>query len=555
MNEHNRLWPLRLVLVLVSGVTGGITAMLFGHHSSQPVLGSYSVPAATALLISVASFVTAVLLAASPNQKLLQFKNWFRDGTRSLQVEPPRGTRQSGLFLGVLALVSFVWLAIRFLAANPEAVDDQLDYLTVATDIQRMGGPAELWGRLWTGTYLEANRHPLYTTALSFCPSFTIAKSFSTFLGGLALVILWWGARRCGNWLIGGIAAVLLATNGTFQDSSTMVACEMLLTCWVLLAWFAVERCVGADWKPTNVQPSTGRPADPPSDFTKLSLAAPWVQSGFVGLWLGLAYLTKASGLFLLVGFQIWSLLVPRLRPWSWVALVVFLLVASPLLVRNARAFGDPLYSFNTRFLFADSFEQGLQRDFRGTWIEAREYLNSHSSRAIAQRALSGLGWEGFILLRSLGPAAMGESRPLVGLVVLLFSVIGTIATDRRLVWAATIWTAIFYFFFAWYVPIAAGDRFLAPIVAVILFFSARGAVILIASNSPNNAQAAARWVILAASLWCITMLMLSLKVTPTTKAGHVLLIRRVSSGQFGLNPIENSLRRDVLRPLKLQGD
>jgi hypothetical protein len=296
----------------------------------------------------------------------------------------------------------------------------------------------------------------------------------------------------------------------------------MLLVLWTLLAWFAIDR------KPLVDQASSLTASEPPpnaerererTEPTRSWFSFVWhreIRSVFqcvsVGGWLGLAYLTKASAVFLLAGFLVWSLSARGIRRWSWLAIVSFAVISSPLLVRNARAFGDPLYSFNTRFLFADTFDLGLSRPFRGTWTAAKDYLSTHSGRSIVHRAATGLVWEGFIFLRSLAPATLADSRPLVGLVLALLAVLGMIHADRALVRLAVTWCAIFYIFFAWYVPIASGDRFLAPIVPIVLLFAARGATILIASRIPTDQFRRMRTARYAAILWCLAATVLSLR-------------------------------------------
>jgi hypothetical protein len=438
------------------------------------------------------------------------------------------GNCRDGVFLLSLAVASYVVIGFRFHQLNAAPRDDQLDYLNKAAEIRRMGGLTELARQLCNGSYevseLDAgNRHPLYTALLSLRPDFATAKCFSLALGLFTLGIFSWGAICRFGWTIGGVAAVLLATNNVFQQSAGIVACEMLLVLWTLLAWFSIDR-------PPIVPQASSQTSPGPPTRTECGVvgAEPgrsWFnriwqherrfinQSASVGGWLALAYLTKASAVFLLGGFLVWSLSVRGLRRWGWLAVVSFAVISSPLLVRNARAFGNPLYSFNTRFLFADSFEQGLSRPFRGTWTEARDYLNTHSGRSILRRAASGLAWEGFIFLRSLAPATLGDSRPLVGLVILLLALLGTIQADRQLICLAAMWSGIFYLFFAWYVPIAAGDRFLAPIIPIMLLFAARGVTILISSRTPASPDRITRTVRYAALLWCLAVTVLSFRL------------------------------------------
>ena len=114
----------------------------------------------------------------------------------------PRGTTRQGLLLAILALGSYVIIAIRFMSANDLPRDDQLDYLRVAAEIRSMGGSSELWLRLWNGTYTESNRHPLYPAMLSIRPDFTTAKWLSFCLGLFPLAMTWWLTKRRAGWLV-----------------------------------------------------------------------------------------------------------------------------------------------------------------------------------------------------------------------------------------------------------------------------------------------------------------------------------------------------------------
>jgi hypothetical protein len=283
-----------------------------------------------------------------------------------------------------------------------------------------------------------------------------------------------------------------LATNAVFQQSASLVACEMLFILWAFIAWIAIERIVEREDQP---------------------LANSWTRVWYpvlVGVALGLGYLTKASAVFLLVGFLGWSVSLPGLRRWSWLTLVAFAVVASPLLIRNTRAYGDPFYSVNNRFLFSDTFEEGLDREFFGTWPAAKEYWSTHTIGGMAKRLFTGLGWEGYVLLRSLGPVTSSNSSVLVGLVVLLLAILGSMGWDRRIVGAALSWLIPFFVFFAWYGVIARGDRFLAPLVPIMLISAARGAAVLLQTGAPASDRALARRVVLTAVLWCVATVAMS---------------------------------------------
>jgi hypothetical protein len=147
-----------------------------------------------------------------------------------------------------------------------------------------------------------------------------------------------------------------------------------------------------------------------------------------------------------------------------------WMLVASPLLVRNVRMFGTPLYNTNTWLLFVDAFEPSVPLSQRQSVAEtARAYWESHTLVDVARREISGLAWETFILLRMLGPCPLEDSRALVGLPLLMLALLQLVARPGREGVVLASWTTLFVPFFAWYVPIAAGERFLFPLLAPLL--------------------------------------------------------------------------------------
>jgi hypothetical protein len=466
--------------------------MLAAHRSAEPLIGPYSFAALSAIIVAAVSSLVLAILFLLPDRLNDNFHDWLGEGIRSLNSGVPRGHVSVGILLGVLALASYAAIAFRLLQLNREPIHDQYDYLRVAGEIRGMGGAIELGRQLWSGEYKEGNRHPLYTLVLSIQPEFEWGKRLSLAIGFGTLALIWWSTCWRFGWLVGGLSAVLVATNNVFQQSATLVACEMMLVLWSFSVWLVIERIV---------EKEQCRVAN---DRSRI------LSSVVVGALLGLGYLTKASAFFLLVTFLVWSFGVAGLRRWSWLALIAFAIVGSPLLVRNVRAYGDPLYSVNDRFLFADTFDEGLNREFRGTWTEAADYFRTHSAGTIAERALSGLGWEGFVLLRSLGPVTRSHGGVLAGVVLLLTALLGLIGRDWRIVSAAAGWLLPFYVFFAWYGVIARGDRFMAPVIPVVLILSARGTVMLLRAGAPVADRILERRLIFAALLWCIAAITMS---------------------------------------------
>jgi hypothetical protein len=172
--------------------------------------------------------------------------------------------------------------------------------------------------------------------------------------------------------------------------------------------------------------------------------------------------------------------------------LLAFAAVGAPLLARNVVRYGTPFYNVNNWLLFADEYRDPVELAAERTLAEAaRDYLRTHSTGELAARELRGLVWEAFILIRSFGPAPLDDARVLPGLAVLVFGIVGMAATRRDDALLVAIWTALLIFMFAWYVPIAAGERFVLPVLVPWLAFAAEGAArvlqVVRAGRSPDR--------------------------------------------------------------------
>ena len=240
-----------------------------------------------------------------------------------------------------------------------------------------------------------------------------------------------------------------------------------------------------------------------------------------VGVLLGLAWLSKATGLLLLIGYLIWMVLEFGLhrrrnhtasdtrktssRRWAvGLACLVcaFLLVGSPLLVRNLRRFGNPFHNVNSLLLFADTYEDldTMIESDTTTSAATGEFLATHSVTEIVSRELSGLVWELFIILRSLGPTPLDDSRVLFGAPLALLAIVTMAARRRPEHRLLLIWGLLHWVVFAWYVPIAAGERFVLPLLIPILVTASEGIVRLWPSEKPLWE----RLLMALGILWCV---------------------------------------------------
>ena len=155
---------------------------------------------------------------------------------------------------------------------------------------------------------------------------------------------------------------------------------------------------------------------------------------------------------------------------------VVFLIVASPLLVRNAIRFGSPTYNVNSYLLWVDAYESPNALAEQMTLKEARSaYLASHTITDMLKREVTGLVWEAFIGLRTLGIAPWSDARVLIGFPLFLLGLIGLSHAPRSASLVLVVWTITTWGVMAWYVPIAAGDRFVMPLLVPWLVLAADG--------------------------------------------------------------------------------
>ena len=472
--------------------------LLIASHS--PLLWSV---AAGGILVGTIAWRATLLASNSGIESSLA--RWAELLLRMRQVPRTTSTRAGAtlvLFGTLLFAVNTLWVAQH---QDTPFDDDQAAFLTTAREIHDHGGLTSLWNDLWSGRFEESNRHPLLLAILSLCPTLDFGRVASCLLAtvtaGLALVIVW---RRLGP-LTAGVLAVLLGTNGAWLYHAPRVVCESLLTGLAGLAWLVMlcEECresgVGSREAEGIVAQLSGHP---PSDFNLQRCL-------LVGLLLGLADLTKGTGLLLLAGTALafgvlaaWSRGERRRGIVSVTALVLaFLLTASPLLTRNLMRFGSPTYNVNSYLLWVDAYESPNAMAERMTLPEARAaYLSTHSVIDLIEREATGLAWEAFIGLRTLGPAPWDDARVLFGLPLFALGLLGLCHTPRLPALVLVFWTGIVWVIMAWYVPIAAGDRFMMPLLIPWLTLAANGLVrVLSLTTDPT---AATRRIMIVAILW-----------------------------------------------------
>ena len=401
----------------------------------------------------------------------------------------------AALVLSGCALVAFGLLIARFLLLeNNPFDDDQAAFLETAFAVAEDGGPGRLMTDLYAGRFEEANRHPLYIALLSMSPNFAAGQILSAALAAITLLVTSVLCLKRFGPATAGCYAVLLSTNAAFYRFGTSVVCEILVILLSGVVWFVWSR-------PAEVETSK-------QDRTSFAAHAP-ARGAVLGALLAVLWLTKATGLLLTaiaIAWLAWRIVRERFsRRWLLAGAcfgLAWCVVASPLLVRNVRRFGSPFYNVNSKLLFADEYSDAVLESPLPTSVLAAEYWRTHSIADMILREVRGLVWESYILLRSLGPPPLDDGRVLIGLGLGLMIVVGVASgwTASRGGRLALAWTAVFVPVFAWYVPVAAGERFLMPLLVPLLVLAARGIVVAITTLGRDRAGF---WLASAAIAWC----------------------------------------------------
>lgn len=384
---------------------------------------------------------------------------------------------------------------------------DQNSYLRLALRIREGEG------------FANGNFHPLVAMLFSPVASrewgfFTQAKLIDIAIGAAVLGVVFALGRR-----LFGTGAALAATGALALCAELTARAarsepEVLLTGLVFAAW--------ACWVLGRRRP-------------RWALAA--------GALAGLAYLTKGTGQFLLVGF----IVLPALRDGpvgAWARrgtvgamVAAYMVAASPLLVTNWRAFGSPFYAFpSAHAMWYDEWDDRLGSP-DGRHITLRTYAATHRPADAAARVADGLRevppeWAGAFrvalhagagwaiaaggLAAAIGAAAGRRRRPgpagpggagaaASGAAIPAFPGAATTpgaggaaappgGGDGRIAdaaWALAVVAVPMFGFFVWYAPIANSARFVLPLVPIVFTVSA-GALAALARRRLPGVSAAA---------------------------------------------------------------
>jgi hypothetical protein len=222
------------------------------------------------------------------------------------------------------------------MASDPQAFDTTA-YLGEANIVNNNGGIPNFLNLCITGKYKQANQHPLYILLISPFAStnisfFITAKLISFFVGFLLICCLFIICRKMFGDLVAVISVMGLILNGVFLNWTTMVAAESLLLFFCLLSMYFIIEGFGKNHY--------------------------WI---FAGVSAGLAYLTKGTGIFLIPGFFIAAVIVNKLNilknKFFYLFFISFVIVASPLFIRNIIVYQDPFFNVS-KYIAEYSWEQ-----------------------------------------------------------------------------------------------------------------------------------------------------------------------------------------------------
>lgn len=373
------------------------------------------------------------------------------------------------LFL-VMALFTAVYIIVGLYYMGQHlyfSETDSVHFIHYTLGIQDQGG---LWGfvkSLFTGSFTLSNQHPLFPVVMSFLEmkdiSFFIhTKIINMVIGYIFIIILFWILIKESNEGIALLTVSLFIANDVFMHQTTMISCESMLMVFSLLSFYFIIKGV---------------------DDNRY-----WAVAG---VFCGLTYMTKASGLFILFGFFLYLMYDVKLRFWIlmknkylWMFLGCFLLASLPLLVRNVIVFHFPFYNFNVEMLaweedwgrtekvprFFDLFEHSIiyypKRFFKGIFRELRIMIHSLYSFSIHyvpkfQHDMSSLG-------QKIGAVIISA-----GLFIASIAGFYRSSLEKRKKYLIGFLIIGFFLPLSWYSITSPNRRYIMPVLPVLLFFSA----------------------------------------------------------------------------------
>jgi len=368
-----------------------------------------------------------------------------------LEVSGPRERVDWATWLAGLAGL-FLVLAVYTARVGPElarntwATDDEIAYLNGGIEIRETwGGPLGLLRGLLDGSFTRAERGPLYMALLSTfaersLSTFDRARALDFRLGLIGLAILFLVTWRWYGLLPSLALGLALATNPYYLHSIAVVGAEVIFVPLVALTLLVLAR-------------GMQRPG--------------WLPVGFALM--GLSFLAKSNGFFLIVPALLAWIAARGRRFWRersfWLALAAFVLVASPLMIRNLRMTGNPLYNANTRLMWIDQYETSRTEAFRQHGASLAGYLRTHTVADMVRRLVDGTRKQLALQAQMLGGPVDSQ---IAGYALLALAIAGFLAVGpvpERILFGLAF--AEFVLFFGWMTRVWFLPHYTLPIVPI----------------------------------------------------------------------------------------
>jgi hypothetical protein len=444
----------RIFLVVVFLFLLSYSGWLLGHESQRSmILGRYSIPFFGLLIIYFLLLGFILILSLAPQVVLEDIRRIFKNIARAPIIGKEQPFHRLEVLFLILVAVLFLCLSSIYFARNQRATDDEVAYLARAVEIKERGGIAGFIRDVFTGKYLEANRHPLYILVLSLfgrrdLSFFPLGKMISLLFGLAVIFVTYFVMRQHFGLVAATLVTAFMSIDQAFLEANGKVACETLLVLFAIVTW---HFC-------TKPKPN-------------------WVLAGAFS---GLAYLTKASGLFLFLAILISLFIAQKLRIFKekalWQVLAAFLLVAFPLLWRNSLVFKNPVYNSNQAAMWLDDWQDSYRPEYSTNPPNPISYFKSHSKAEALGRIHKGLAVEAFVLLRAAGAVKIGLGGMLLSSMVVFLAVLRIMEDENKFRRNYTLTILVMLFVpLAWFAHIAPADRYILPVVPFLFVYGATG--------------------------------------------------------------------------------
>ena len=353
---------------------------------------------------------------------------------------------RSGLLLGILILLSVQFvLSARVFLPVPHNGGDNAGYIALAYSILHRGEYVEIWDP-------QEPAHTKYPPVFPLLLAGAMALGVkgwvglktipfaSTLLAGL-FTYLW--ARGRGGDVFGLSVALLLALSDGVLYYSHWILSDPTFLALTMGALWAMEKAAGK--------------GDEKGEKT-------WMALGFAMVLL--AYFTRSAGLPLVVatllGLAIW-------KRWRYLAtFAVVFLVPAGLWWLRARLGGGSEYA--AEFWLVDPYRPEMGRLGPGTFLlRIWENLAAYSTDLIPEGIVGGAG----------------RLLPLLGLALVILALVGWARSLRKEAKVAELFFPLYAGLMLLWPQVWSGDRFALPLIPLLLFFSGKALVDLLARASP----------------------------------------------------------------------